>query len=398
MAPSKHIPTYRLHRPTGQAVVTLRCSATGRRRDVYLGQHDTAESRVEYGKALARWEDAGRVLDGAEVTPRVPKRAVRADSVAALVLAYWRERKAAGISEAQLGAIHVTLRVLRSSAGRMRAVDFGPKALLEVREAMVERGWARGTVNARVRIVQQAFRFGVVAELVPVEIHQALKCVEPLRRGQQGVREGKRVLPVPDADVAAVEPHVSPQVWALIRLQLLTGARPGELVGLRAVDLDTAGKVWQATLTSHKSAYRGRPRTVLFGPAAQAVLKPFLAGRPIVQPLFSPKEGNAARKAQGAKAGRRKDQPESPRATSRTIGDAYTVASYRCAIERACAVAGVDRWTPHRLRHNAARRFRREAGIDTAAVVLGHSDARLTAEVYAEADAEKARDVIARVG
>ena len=40
-----HLPTYRLHKPTGQPVVTLSDSKAGRR-DIYLGTYDSPESRA----------------------------------------------------------------------------------------------------------------------------------------------------------------------------------------------------------------------------------------------------------------------------------------------------------------------------------------------------------------
>jgi hypothetical protein len=40
---SARIPSYRLHRGSGQGVVTLKDSV-GRTRDVYLGKYDTPES------------------------------------------------------------------------------------------------------------------------------------------------------------------------------------------------------------------------------------------------------------------------------------------------------------------------------------------------------------------
>jgi integrase len=44
---------------------------------------------------------------------------------------------------------------------------------------------------------------------------------------------------------------VSRQVWALIQLQLLTGARAGELVGMRPIDLDTSGRIWMFSPQEH---------------------------------------------------------------------------------------------------------------------------------------------------
>ena len=45
------VPTYRLHAPSGQAVITLRLPDGGRK-DVYLGEYDSPESRQEYTRIL----------------------------------------------------------------------------------------------------------------------------------------------------------------------------------------------------------------------------------------------------------------------------------------------------------------------------------------------------------
>src|SRR5207253_4324 len=46
------VPSYRLHKPSGQAVVTVRTTA-GDRRDVYLGEYDNPDSRREYARIIA---------------------------------------------------------------------------------------------------------------------------------------------------------------------------------------------------------------------------------------------------------------------------------------------------------------------------------------------------------
>jgi hypothetical protein len=45
----KKNPSYRLHKPSGQAIVTLNG------RDFYLGQWNSAESRTEFERLLAEW-------------------------------------------------------------------------------------------------------------------------------------------------------------------------------------------------------------------------------------------------------------------------------------------------------------------------------------------------------
>src|SRR4051812_32887130 len=48
--PRKSVPTYRLHRQSGQAIVTL--NENGRRRDVILGKYDGPESHQKYERIL----------------------------------------------------------------------------------------------------------------------------------------------------------------------------------------------------------------------------------------------------------------------------------------------------------------------------------------------------------
>ncbi len=52
---------------------------------------------------------------------------------------------------------------------------------------------------------------------------------------------------------------------------------------------------------------------------------------------------------------------------------------------------------PHQLRHNAATYIRKEFGLDTARIILGHRSAVIT-EVYAELDQQKALEAVVRVG
>jgi len=47
---SPRIPKYRLHKASGQAVVTL----SGR--DIYLGKHGSEESNARYHEEIARWQ------------------------------------------------------------------------------------------------------------------------------------------------------------------------------------------------------------------------------------------------------------------------------------------------------------------------------------------------------
>jgi hypothetical protein len=54
------VPSYRRHRPSGQAVITL----DGR--DIYLGKWSTKASRAKYDPLIGEWLASGRCLPNAD--------------------------------------------------------------------------------------------------------------------------------------------------------------------------------------------------------------------------------------------------------------------------------------------------------------------------------------------
>src|SRR5262245_11741276 len=61
MSRRSDLPSYRRHKQSGQAVVTL-TDGLGNRRDVLLWKYNTAASRREYERVVAEWLAAGRRL------------------------------------------------------------------------------------------------------------------------------------------------------------------------------------------------------------------------------------------------------------------------------------------------------------------------------------------------
>lgn len=118
-------PSYRLHKPSGRAVVTL----DGR--DHYLGAHGSQESLEAYDRLVAEWLIARISPTSGEATR----------SVAELILAYWTHAKdyyrKDGAPTSEVGAIKTALRVVRQLYGTTPAAAFGPLALKAVREQMV---------------------------------------------------------------------------------------------------------------------------------------------------------------------------------------------------------------------------------------------------------------------
>src|SRR5262245_26424639 len=63
MARLNHIPAYRRHKSSGQAIVTLTDAISGSRKDHLLGPHGSSTSRAEYARLIGEWEARGRRLD-----------------------------------------------------------------------------------------------------------------------------------------------------------------------------------------------------------------------------------------------------------------------------------------------------------------------------------------------
>ncbi|MHB0957257.1 MAG: hypothetical protein ACYC0X_24535 [Pirellulaceae bacterium] len=55
-SPSSRVPSYRRHKPTNQAVVTINGQ------DIYLGKWNTAASKAEYDRLIAEFLANGRRL------------------------------------------------------------------------------------------------------------------------------------------------------------------------------------------------------------------------------------------------------------------------------------------------------------------------------------------------
>jgi len=412
---------------SGQLAVCLRDPRTGYQRTVYLGPADSTEARLEYMRVLSEWELGDRVVTPPQTA--VHRKRLRADTVtvAELILRYFqgyvklRHSDAEGNLTSHGLQIRTALRILREQAGDTAAEDFGPKALREVRRSMAESGrLGRKIVNRYTTFIVRAFRWSVSEELVPVTAYDALRTLETLKAGEfPGLRETKPVKPVPDAVVSATLPHLSTPLRGLVRLLALTGARCGEITPLRPIDIDTTGKIWRVELKQHKTAHHGKTRVLWFGPQAQDVLRPFL-NRPVDSPLFSPAEAVAEllEKRRQARATPEScgNTPGSNRKTNprKQPGKTYATSAVDNAIKTACRKAfpapddltkthrkcweKEHRWTPHQLRHAAATRIRKAAGLEAAAVVLGHSSAVLTDATYAERDETTAINILAKIG
>jgi integrase len=387
---SSHVPKYRHHKPTGQAVVTL----AGK--DHYLGKHGSAASKEKYARLIAEWLERG---PHGETQPGQAENAPLL-RVNELILAYLRHAQDYyRNSEKEVEKIRLSLRPLRQLYGRSEIGAFGPLALKTVRTQMCQT-LTRSTVNMRIGVLKRMFKWAVANELIPSTAYESLRAVEGLKKGRSAARETTPVKPVTEEQVNAILPFLNRHVRAMVQFQWLTGCRSGELCVLRACDIDMSGPVWIYSPPIHKNSYRGQDRMIFIGPQAQAVLRQFLTREPGAY-AFCPRLAILERHMTQRKERKSKIPPSQrnrrKRSPKRKPGDHYNVRSYYHAVRKACQRAGVELWHPHQVRHAAATRFRKAHGIEIARIILGHKTA-FTTEIYAEADRVQASEIVAKNG
>jgi hypothetical protein len=204
-------PSYRLHKPSGQAVVTLGG------RDFYLGRHGTSGSRAEYDRLVGEFLVSGRRLP-AKVGPVATDLTINEMFLRYLAhVDFYYTKDGSPTTEPR--DIRLAIRPLRPLYEHTAASEFGPLALKTVRTKMVASGLCRAEVNKRIGRIVRAFRWAVGEELIPASVYEALRAVPGLRKGRSDARESKPVKPIRDALVDAIRPFVARQVWAMIELQ-----------------------------------------------------------------------------------------------------------------------------------------------------------------------------------
>lgn len=344
-------------------------------RQAYLGRWGSAEAQSAYDEIVTEWK----------VSVSESSRALR---VGHLMLRYL-DRAHADYSPSQAENVRQMLLSIRSPAGgrleRLPITLFGAGEVKQIRAAMLADGLARTTANKRLGLMRQMFKWGVAEGLVTPATLACVAAVPSFRRGREGIREPEPITPVDDQIIDATLPAMSPALRAMVRLQRLTGMRPGEIVRIAPSMITASGRVWTARLRDHKTSHRGRERLIAIGPCGQEVLGPHLAGSHDLEgPIFRSRGG----------------APWSVDVYRRAIARACdrTWPPPRCLTDEAARRWRSDhRWSPNQIRHTFATQVRRDHGLEAAQVSLGHASADVT-QVYAERDLSLMLEVAARIG
>ncbi len=134
--------------------------------------------------------------------------------------------------------IHAAIEAACECHATTAASAFRGRALRDVRDALVNRkpALSRTYINHLISRLKTAFTWLAAEEYVPADVLASLRAVRALERGRGGV-ERPKVSPIDQATVDATLAHASTVLAAMVRVQQLTGMRPGELCVMRGQDL-----------------------------------------------------------------------------------------------------------------------------------------------------------------
>jgi len=398
------------------------------------GPFDSPESRSAFARLLLELEAA----------PHQPA-AINPDgiTVAELLLAFLDHaerhyRGHDGELTSEIYEVKVVVRALRELYADTPVVEFGPLALKAARQKWVNEKRSQSECNRRVGMVKHIFKWAVSEQLAPPDVYHAIATVTGLQKGRTVAHETEPVEPVDDATVDVTLPFLNRHVRGLVEFQRLTGCRPGEACLVRRCDIDTGGPIWLYKPIHHKTAHRGKSRTVAIGPKAQEMLKTFFTPN-LDDYLFSPNraveewlaERSANRKTPRYPSHMARNAGKRAKAPKRQAAERYNTQAYGLAVDRACdrafpppaplaqrddethaawwgrlppaqrdevkAWQNAHRWHPNQLQHTFGTKVRKQHGLEAAQVLLGHSRADVT-QIYAEKNEELATAIAAKIG
>ncbi|VTS04922.1 tyrosine-type recombinase/integrase [Tuwongella immobilis] len=382
-------PKYEHHLPTNTARVRVR-DANGNRRDLSLGAFGSPASQQSYQKVLATLQRCGGIWPHERGSEALQDR-----TVAEILLAFLEYIQVRYADSGELAVYRGLIVLLREQIPDLAVADFGPKRLKAIRQVMVERGWCRKRVNRQTTRVKKIFKWATEEELIPGGIYEALRAVSELPPGTRGVKESKPREPAFEADLEAITPHLPPMVADLLRIQMLSAARPGEIRVMRPRDLDrTDPHCWIFRPSQHKNHWRGQERTIVLNAMAIQRLSPWMVGLTDDEYVFNPTRVRRQKEEENSRLRKSKPTPKqlAQRAKNRAKpipNRCYTRLAISQAVNRACKLAGIH-MEAYGLRHGAKMTLERKHGSEAARAALGQKSIETT-QLYGKLDLDLAK-------
>ena len=146
--------------------------------------------------------------------------------------------------------------------GKRKAADIKKRDVVLLLESIIERG-SPGSANNNFKIIRKMFRFAVQRDILEHSPCDGVVMPAPLNRGNRVLSETEIKTLWSNLETC----HASSEVKRIIRLILVTGQRPGEVIGMHTQEID--GKWW--TIPAERSKNKKAHRVFLTDTALQLI-------------------------------------------------------------------------------------------------------------------------------
>ena len=185
--PRKSVPSYRLHKPSGQARTIVRG------KHIYLGKYNSPESRRKYARLLAEMSQPTTQDIAAGPNPRS---LLLVSEILAKYLDFAEVYYADGGKPGkEFRAMIDAVSPVNELYGDSPADQFEPLKLKTLRQHLVEKGLCRTEINKRVGRIKRVFKWAVSEELISSSIHEGLRSVTGFKFGRTSARESEPARP-----------------------------------------------------------------------------------------------------------------------------------------------------------------------------------------------------------
>ena len=236
--------------PSGVKTWVYIYTIDGKRKELKLGEYPAmslADSRTAYGKAYALHQ-AGTDPGDVERQQRDEHR--QAPTVAQLIEEYI-EKHAKPNKRGWIEDKRILDKDALPTWGNRKAKDIKKRDVVLLLEKIVERG-SPGSANGNFKCIRKMFRFAVQRDILEHSPCDGVVMPAPLNRGDRVLTEQEIVTFWNNLDTC----HISDEIRRALRLILLTGQRPGEVIGMHSAEIDGSWWTIPVERSKNKKAHR----------------------------------------------------------------------------------------------------------------------------------------------
>lgn len=236
--------------PSGAKTLLYRYSFDGKVRELNLGEYPAVKLETARLKFQEARQQVKNGIDPLAAKEQEEDERRKAPTVADLIDEYIEKH-----AKPSKRSWYEDERILKKDAlqtwGKRKAADITKRDVVLLLEKIVDRG-SPGSANSNFKIIRKMFKFAVQRDILQHTPCEGVVMPAPLNRGSRVLSSEEIKTLWGSLDKC----HVSHEAMTAIRLILLTGQRPGEIIGMHTSEID--GNWWTipAERSKNKKAHR----------------------------------------------------------------------------------------------------------------------------------------------